>query len=106
VATAIHLRFDIQASSLPDIYKERLLALRDKRITKEGVIVIKAQQHRTQKKIVRTPYIACNSSFKPSPKSIKCDDPPNPLKIHKKDEWTAKPNTVNLKNCVVGCWIE
>ncbi|MCF6254536.1 MAG: aminoacyl-tRNA hydrolase [Thiomicrorhabdus sp.] len=50
VATAIHLRFDIQASSLPDVYKERLLALRDKRITKEGVIVIKAQQHRTQEK--------------------------------------------------------
>ena len=50
VSTAIHLRFDIQASSLPESYKERLLALRDKRITKEGVIVIKAQQHRTQEK--------------------------------------------------------
>ncbi|VAW45461.1 Hypothetical protein YaeJ with similarity to translation release factor [hydrothermal vent metagenome] len=50
VSTAIHLRFDIQASSLPEFYKERLLELRDKRITKEGVIVIKAQQHRTQEK--------------------------------------------------------
>lgn len=48
VATAIHLRFDIQASSLPQHYKERLLALRDQRITKDGVIVIKAQEHRTQ----------------------------------------------------------
>ncbi len=50
VSTAIHLRFDIQASSLPEAYKERLLSLRDKRITKEGVVVIKAQQHRTQEK--------------------------------------------------------
>jgi ribosome-associated protein len=50
VSSAIHLRFDIMASSLPEFYKERLLALRDKRITKEGVIVIKAQQHRTQEK--------------------------------------------------------
>ncbi|PIG92593.1 alternative ribosome rescue aminoacyl-tRNA hydrolase ArfB [Gloeocapsopsis sp. IPPAS B-1203] len=48
VATAIHLRFDIQASSLPDLYKERLLQLSDQRITKDGVIVIKSQEHRSQ----------------------------------------------------------
>jgi len=48
VASAIHLRFDIGASSLPDSYKERLLRLHDQRITKEGVVVIKAQQHRSQ----------------------------------------------------------
>jgi len=48
VSTAIHLRFDIPASSLPERYKERLLKLSDQRITKEGVIVIKAQTHRTQ----------------------------------------------------------
>ena len=48
VSSAIHLRFDIHASSLPAFYKERLLALRDSRITGEGVIVIKAQQYRTQ----------------------------------------------------------
>ncbi|MBW4661145.1 MAG: aminoacyl-tRNA hydrolase [Drouetiella hepatica Uher 2000/2452] len=48
VATAIHLRFDINASSLSPLYKERLLNLGDSRITKDGVIVIKAQQHRTQ----------------------------------------------------------
>lgn len=50
VSTAIHLRFDIQASSLPDFYKERLLALRDSRISKDGIIVIKAQKFRTQDK--------------------------------------------------------
>ena len=48
VSSAIHLRFDIGASSLPDGVKQRLLALHDSRITKDGVLVIKAQQHRTQ----------------------------------------------------------
>lgn len=48
VATAIHLRFDIGASSLPARYKERLLKLNDHRITSEGVVVIKAQEHRSQ----------------------------------------------------------
>jgi ribosome-associated protein len=50
VSTAIHLRFDIRASSLPDAYKERLLALSDHRINKDGVIVIKAQSFRSQEK--------------------------------------------------------
>lgn len=50
VSTAVHLRFDIKASSLPDFIKERLLNLNDHRITGEGVVVIKAQQHRTQGK--------------------------------------------------------
>ncbi|MBG1242258.1 alternative ribosome rescue aminoacyl-tRNA hydrolase ArfB [Nostoc sp. UIC 10607] len=48
VSTAIHLRFDIAASSLPDYYKEQLLKLSDRRITQDGVIVIKAQEHRSQ----------------------------------------------------------
>jgi len=48
VASAIHLRFDIHASSLNPLFKERLLKLGDNRITKDGVVVIKAQQHRTQ----------------------------------------------------------
>jgi len=48
VSSAIHLRFDIPSSSLPDDVKARLLALRDHRITQDGVLVIKAQQHRTQ----------------------------------------------------------
>ncbi|MCY7306313.1 MAG: aminoacyl-tRNA hydrolase [Rhodoferax sp.] len=48
VSSAIHLRFDIPASSLPDGVKQRLLALRDKRITLDGVLVLKAQSHRTQ----------------------------------------------------------
>ena len=50
LATAIHLRFDVNNSSLPDFYKTRLLALKDRRINKEGVIIIKAQRYRTQEK--------------------------------------------------------
>ena len=48
VSSAMHLRFDIPNSSLPPFYKERLLALRDSRITGDGVLIIKAQQYRTQ----------------------------------------------------------
>ncbi len=50
VSTAIHLRFDIHASSLPAFYKDELLKLRDHRISTDGVITIKAQQHRTQER--------------------------------------------------------
>ena len=50
VATAIHLRFDIAVSSLPAFYKDQLLKLKDHRISQEGVITIKAQQHRTQER--------------------------------------------------------
>ena len=50
VSSAIHLRFDIHRSSLPSVFKERLLRLSDQRITKDGVIVLKGQQYRTQEK--------------------------------------------------------
>lgn len=48
VSSAVHLRFDVRASSLPDELKERLLSVSDQRLTQEGVVVIKAQSHRTQ----------------------------------------------------------
>ncbi|WP_457603093.1 alternative ribosome rescue aminoacyl-tRNA hydrolase ArfB [Nitratifractor sp.] len=64
VAAAVHLRFDIAASSLPEHYKERLLARKDKRITKEGIIVIKSQQHRSQEPITapsnHLKFLCCN----------------------------------------------
>lgn len=47
VSSAVHLRFNILQSSLPEFYQQRLMALRDQRITKEGIIVIKAQQYRS-----------------------------------------------------------
>lgn len=48
VSSAVHLRFDIGASSLPEEVKQRLLSIRDKRLSREGVLIIKAQQHRRQ----------------------------------------------------------
>ncbi len=48
VSSAIHLRFDVVASSLPDKFKSRVLALRDQRVSKDGVVIIKAQQFRSQ----------------------------------------------------------
>lgn len=50
VSTAIHLQFDIKASSLPPFYKQELLKLKDHRISQDGIITIKAQQHRTQER--------------------------------------------------------
>ena len=50
VASAVHMRFDISASSLPDRIKTRLLTMQDQRINKEGILVLKAQQHRSQEK--------------------------------------------------------
>lgn len=50
VSSAVHLRFDIRASSLPESVKERLLGLNDQRVTKEGVVIIKAQAHRSLEK--------------------------------------------------------
>jgi len=50
VSSAVHLRFDVARSSLPVFYKQRLLALRDRRLNSEGIIVIKAQSHRSQEK--------------------------------------------------------
>ena len=50
VSTAVHLQFDVRASSLPELYKERLLNLRDSRISKDGVITIKAQRYNSQLK--------------------------------------------------------
>jgi ribosome-associated protein len=47
-ATAVHLRFDIRASSLPEVYQTRLLAMQDHRITADGVVVIKAREHRSR----------------------------------------------------------
>jgi ribosome-associated protein len=50
VSSAVHLRFDVRSSSLPDFYKQGLLALSDRRLSKDGAIIIKAQRFRTQEK--------------------------------------------------------
>ena len=97
VATAIHLRFDIQASSLPDVYKERLLALRDKRITKEGVIVIKAQQHRTQEKNRDDALHRLKELIQSITKVNKVRRPTKPTKNSQKRRMDSKTKRSNLK---------
>lgn len=61
VSSAIHLRFDISQSSLPDFYKQRLLRLSDNRISKDGIVIIKAQQYRSQDKNRIRPSSGCNN---------------------------------------------
>ncbi|MYM62577.1 aminoacyl-tRNA hydrolase [Pseudomaricurvus sp. HS19] len=60
VSSAVHLRFDVPASSLPEAVKERLLALNDQRITTEGVVVIKAQSYRTQEQNLQDGLLRLN----------------------------------------------
>jgi len=73
VSSAIHLRFDVAASSLPAAVKARLLGLKDQRITRDGVVVIKAQQHRSQEMnreeaLGRLHRMVENASHVPSPR--------------------------------------
>ena len=81
VATAIHLRFDIKRSSLPAVYKARLLASKDTRISKDGVIIIKAQSFRTQemnkedalkrlKELINSVMVVQKKRQKPNVKSL------------------------------------
>src|SRR5947209_12672951 len=67
VSTAVHLRFDVSASSLPEFYKERLFKLKDHRISREGVITIKAQQYRSQEQNREEAPTRLRGSFRASP---------------------------------------
>lgn len=73
VSNAIHLRFNIAASSLPDALKSRLLTLRDQRVSSDGVVVIKAQQHRSLERnrddaLVRLRELIAQAAFTPVPR--------------------------------------
>ncbi|NMF86294.1 alternative ribosome rescue aminoacyl-tRNA hydrolase ArfB [Nodosilinea sp. P-1105] len=97
VATAIHLRFDINASSLSPLYKDRLLKLGDSRITKDGIIVIKAQQYRTQeqnKEDALTRLQALIKSVTITPKKRK---PTKPSKSAKKKRLDRKNKRSQIK---------
>jgi len=99
VSSAIHLRFDIAASSLPDEVKERLLSLHDSRITKDGVLVLKAQQHRTQEMNSSTPLSACRSwstAWRTRPKT---GAPPSPPTAPNSGGWKAKASAARSKAC-------
>ena len=103
VSSAIHLRFDVMASSLPDIYKQRLLALSDSRITNDGVIVIKSQQFRTQEKnrieaVNRLRDLLVSVTV--IPKLRRPTKPTVTAKKKRVDEKTLRGKTKNLRKAV------
>jgi len=98
VSSAIHLRFNISASSLSDHYKELLLALRDKRINKEGVVVIKAQRFRTQEKnradaLERLQLLVRSAAITQKPRR-----PTKPTKGSQRRRLDSKTRRSSLKN--------
>jgi ribosome-associated protein len=98
VSSAIHLRFDIDASSLPGIYKERLLALRDKRISSEGVIVIKAQRFRTQEKNREDALLRLQELIRPVTVTAKKRRPTKPSRNSKRKRMDSKTKRGRLKS--------
>ncbi len=90
VSSAIHLRFDINASSLPDLYKRRLLKLKDRRISKEGVVVIKAQRFRSQDKNRDEALARLQALLKQATRSRKKRIPTKPSKRAKKKRLDSK----------------
>ena len=104
VSSAIHLRFDIAASSLPEKYKQRLLALQDHRITSQGVVVIKAQQHRTRERN-RTDALErlCKlvQSVMTEPKKRVATRPSRAAKRKRLDEKTRRGQTKELRKKVL-----
>ncbi len=97
VSTAIHLRFDINASSLPDEYKEKLIHLADRRISSDGVIVIKAQRYRSQEKnredaLSRLQILIVNAGHSPKKRL-----PTKPSKSAKKKRLEGKTRRGEIK---------
>ena len=104
VSSAIHLRFDITASSLPEKYKQRLLALQDHRITSQGVVVIKAQQYRTRERN-RTDALErlCKlvQSVMTEPKKRIATRPSRAVKRKRLEEKTRRGQTKELRKKVI-----
>ena len=97
VSSAIHLRFDVRASSLPEDVKARLLALRDSRVTGEGIVVIKAQQHRTQERnradaIERLHALVAAAAARPKPRR-----PTRPPRASKRRRLEGKKHRSQVK---------
>ena len=105
VSSAIHLRFDIQNSSLPEFYKERLLALSDQRVTNDGVIIIKAQQFRTQEKNKADALNRLKQLIKAAVAQNKQRKATRPSKAARKkrmDEKTRRGKTKKMRQSVSG----
>jgi len=103
VSSAIHLRFDILASSLPEDVKARLLALRDSRITKAGVLVIKAQQHRTQEMNRLDAFVRLHelvNSVAVAPKARRATRPSRAARQRRMDDKSQRSQTKALRGAV------
>ncbi len=98
VSSAIHLRFDILGSSLPDFYKQRLLNLSDQRISKEGIVVIKAQQYRTQEKNREDALARLQELIRRITVIQKTRRPTRPTKASKKRRMDSKTRHGNTKS--------
>lgn len=97
VSTAIHLRFDINASSLPDDYKEKLRKLADRRITSDGVIVLKAQRFRSQEKNRADALVRLQTLIAATGYSVKKRTPTKPSRSSKKKRLEGKTRRGELK---------
>ena len=98
VATAIHLRFDIQASSLPEYYKNRLLKLNDNRITQDGIIIIKSQEYRSQLKNKEDAFARLKELIKSAMVIKKKRKPTKPTKRSQKKRVDSKKKRSQVKS--------
>ena len=98
VSSAIHLRFDIRASSLPEFYKERLLQLRDKRLSSDGVLVIKAQRFRTREKNRADALSRLQEIIRDAAATQKTRRPTSPTRNAKKKRMDSKTRRGQVKN--------
>lgn len=97
VSSAIHCRFDILASSLPQLYQQRLLKLKDRRISKEGVIIIKAQRYRSQEKNREDALIRLQDLIQSVTHSEKKRIPTKPSKAARQKRMDSKSQRGKIK---------
>ena len=98
LSTAIHLRFDIKRSSLPEFYKERLLGASDQRISQEGIIVIKAQQYRTLEKNREDALLRLQALIKRAAMTQKKRKPTRPTRASQRKRLEAKTKQKQKKS--------
>jgi len=97
VETAVHLRFDIKASSLPDDYREKLLLLKDNRPSKDGVIIIKAQRYRSQEKNRTDAILRLQSLLQRAAQPVKKRKATAPTKSSKEQRVESKMKRASVK---------
>jgi ribosome-associated protein len=98
VASAVHLRFDIRASTLPEFYKQRLLALRDQRLSDDGIVVIKAQRHRTQEKNREDALERLTELIRSATRTQKTRKPTQPTRASKERRVESKARRGRIKS--------